>query len=126
MKKHDSFFRRWAEAKLNATKNNDVAELPKVASDGSAEAAENASFDAFALRELFRRPEFAVRDGLDDYDGDYTVFEPRGELMTSDMRWALERAQATTSDTARSPESSPATAMADNAPNSTDQAESSS
>lgn len=126
MHKHDSFFKRWAETQLNAKKNNDAAELPKVTRNGLAEGAENASFDPVALRELFRRPEFAARDGLDDYDGDYTVFEPRGEFMTSDMRWALERAQATTSDTACSPESSPATIMADNAPNSTDQAESSS
>ncbi|WP_434148936.1 DUF3306 domain-containing protein [Methylocaldum gracile subsp. desertum] len=126
MQKHDSFFKRWARNKLNAKEHNEPAGPPKVVEDGPTKNSENESFDPTALRELFRRPEFAARDGLDDYDGDYTVFEPRGEFMTSDMRWALERAQATTSDTARSPESSPATVMADNAPNSTDQPESSS
>lgn len=126
MQEHDSFFKRWARNKLSAKEHNEPAEPPKVVQDGLAAGSESELFDLQALRELFRRPEFAVRDGLDDYDGDYTVFEPRGELMTSDMRWALERARATTSDTARSPESSPATVMADNAPNSTDQAESSS
>jgi hypothetical protein len=66
------------------------------------------------LREPFRQREFAMRDGLDDYDGDYTVFKPRGELVTSSMRWALKRAQAASSDAAGSPESSSAPVMADN------------
>jgi hypothetical protein len=44
-----------------------------------------------ALRALFREPAFAARDGLDDYDGDYTYFEPRGDLLTYDMLRALER-----------------------------------
>jgi len=43
------------------------------------------------LHAIFRAPEFAERDGLDDYDGDYTFFEPRGDLLTCDMRWAEER-----------------------------------
>jgi hypothetical protein len=50
------------------------------------------------LRALFREPEFAVRDGLDDYDGDYTFFEARGEILTQDIRRALERAGKTLAD----------------------------
>jgi len=126
MQKYDSFFKRWARNKLNAKEHNEPAELPKVVHDGLAERAENEPLDPQALRELFRRPEFAVRDGLDDYDGDYTVFEPRGELVTSDMCWALERAQAAPSDAAGLPESSNAPVMADNAPNNAGEAESSS
>lgn len=29
-----------------------------------------------ALRKLFGSPQFNIRDGLDDYDDDYTIFEP--------------------------------------------------
>ncbi|WP_143735262.1 DUF3306 domain-containing protein [Methylocaldum sp. 14B] len=118
MQEHDSFFKRWARNKLSAKEHNEPAEPPKVVQDGLAAGSESELFDLQALRELFRRPEFAVRDGLDDYDGDYTVFEPRGELMTSDMRWALERARESLSDTACSPESPAAPVMAHSAPDS--------
>ncbi|HYE36003.1 DUF3306 domain-containing protein [Methylocaldum sp.] len=128
MQKHDSFFKRWARNKLNAKENNELAGPPKVVHDGLTESSENGSFDPQALHELFRQPEFSVRDGLDDYDGDYTAFEPRGELMTSDMRWALERAQAPSSNAADtgSPESSATPVMAYNAPDSGAETESSS
>lgn len=45
-----------------------------------------------ALRKLFQSPKFNVLDGLDDYMGDYTTFEPLGSLVTADMRYQLERA----------------------------------
>jgi hypothetical protein len=32
-----------------------------------------------------------VRDGLNDYDGDYTVFEPLGDIITSDMKFHIAR-----------------------------------
>lgn len=44
-----------------------------------------------ALRRLFRTPKFNLRDGLDDYDGDYRSFEPLGDVITADMRHQLER-----------------------------------
>ncbi|MEM6985736.1 MAG: DUF3306 domain-containing protein [Pseudomonadota bacterium] len=49
-----------------------------------------------ALRKLFSMPQFGVRDGLDDYDDDFTVFEPLGDTVTSDMRFheARKRAEA--------------------------------
>ncbi|MEM7378241.1 MAG: DUF3306 domain-containing protein [Pseudomonadota bacterium] len=49
-----------------------------------------------ALRKLFALPQFGVRDGLDDYDDDFTVFEPLGDTVTSDMRFheARKRAEA--------------------------------
>ncbi|WP_434131650.1 DUF3306 domain-containing protein [Methylocaldum sp. GT1BB] len=118
MQEHDSFFKRWARNKLSAKEHNEPAGPSKAVHEEQADASENASFDSVTLRELFRRPEFAVRDGLDDYDGDYTVFEPRGELVTSDMRWALERARESLSDTACSPESPAAPVMAHSAPDS--------
>lgn len=43
-----------------------------------------------ALRKLFHGAEFNIRDGLDEYDGDYTKFEPLGDLVTSDMKFQIE------------------------------------
>jgi len=39
-----------------------------------------------ALRKLFRSPKFNVRDGLDDYDLDYSQHEPLGNIVTAEMR----------------------------------------
>lgn len=47
-----------------------------------------------ALRKLFALPQFAVRDGLDDYDGDYTQFESLGDTLTHEVRRAAQRLSA--------------------------------
>ncbi len=44
-----------------------------------------------ALRKLFKLPDFNTRDGLDDYDEDYTSFSELGGTVTHDMRRMLER-----------------------------------
>ena len=52
-----------------------------------------------ALRKLFHLAVFNSRDGLDDYDDDFTEFEPLGSIVTADMkhqeevRLAREQAQ---------------------------------
>jgi hypothetical protein len=43
-----------------------------------------------ALRKLFGSSGFNIRDGLDDYDGDYTEFEKLGDIITADMRHQME------------------------------------
>lgn len=43
-----------------------------------------------ALRKLFHGEAFNIRDGLDEYDGDYTQFEKLGNIVTSDMQHQLE------------------------------------
>jgi hypothetical protein len=43
-----------------------------------------------ALRKMFSAPVFNLRDGLDEYDEDYTSFEPLGDVITSDMKHQLE------------------------------------
>lgn len=43
-----------------------------------------------ALRKLFASPFFKVRDGLDDYDDDFTSFAPLGDTVTADMKYAQE------------------------------------
>lgn len=39
-----------------------------------------------ALRKLFRSAGFNVRDGLDDYDDDFTSFAKLGDIVTREMR----------------------------------------
>lgn len=51
-----------------------------------------------ALRKLFGLPQFNVRDGLDDYDDDYTQFSSLGETVTADMRYHTERRAAAARD----------------------------
>jgi hypothetical protein len=43
-----------------------------------------------ALRKLFKAPGFNLRDGLDEYDEDYTSFEKLGDIITCDMKHQLE------------------------------------
>jgi len=42
-----------------------------------------------ALRKLFRSPKFNVRDGLNDYDLDFSSPEPLGDIVTAEMRHRL-------------------------------------
>ncbi len=43
-----------------------------------------------ALRKLFMAPAFNIRDGLDEYDEDYTSFEKLGDIVTADMKHRIE------------------------------------
>ncbi|MDH5354886.1 MAG: DUF3306 domain-containing protein [Gammaproteobacteria bacterium] len=43
-----------------------------------------------ALKKMFHVPAFNIRDGLDEYDDDYTFFEPLGDIVTSDMKHQVE------------------------------------
>ena len=43
-----------------------------------------------ALRKLFQAPIFNIRDGLDEYDEDYTHFEKLGDIVTCDMKHEIE------------------------------------
>jgi len=47
-----------------------------------------------ALRQLFRMPGLAVRDGLDDYDDDFTQLPKLGNIVTHEMRRMLARETA--------------------------------
>ena len=46
-----------------------------------------------ALRKLFTASVFNVRDGLDEYDDDFTDFEKLGDIVTSDMKHRIEMEQ---------------------------------
>jgi hypothetical protein len=43
-----------------------------------------------ALRKLFHSPKFNIRDGLDDYDLDFTNPEPLGDIVTAEMRHRMQ------------------------------------
>lgn len=44
-----------------------------------------------ALRKLFHLPEFNIRDGLNEYDEDYSTFIPLGDTVTYQMKQWAER-----------------------------------
>lgn len=46
-----------------------------------------------ALRKMFSLPSYHIRDGLDDYDDDYTIYEPLGDTPTRDP-WSYRQAKA--------------------------------
>jgi len=45
-----------------------------------------------ALRKLFSLPQFNIRDGLNDYDDDFSSFKPLGDVVPHDMARSVERA----------------------------------
>ena len=54
----------------------------------------DASLKKLALRKLFKAPFFNIRDGLNDYDEDFTTFQELGDIVTSDMKFHAERKKA--------------------------------
>lgn len=44
-----------------------------------------------ALQKLFHLPEFNIRDGLNEYDEDYSTFIPMGDTVTYQMKQFIER-----------------------------------
>ena len=66
-----------------------------------------------ALKKLFHSPKFNIRDGLDDYDWDFTNPEPLGDIVTAEMRYRIERELerlAGLDDDEEKPEDAPAVA----------------
>ncbi len=49
------------------------------------------SLQKLALRKLFKAPFYNIRDGLNDYDEDFSTFEELGDIITSDMKYHQER-----------------------------------
>ena len=116
----EAFYSRWSRRKQDADKQHDQTPVadPEVEStpaapplcDGDMPAIESLDAESdysgflspevsdrlrrLALRKLFHAASFNVRDGLDDYDEDFTQFDKLGGLITSDMRHQLERLAA--------------------------------
>ena len=53
-----------------------------------------------ALRKLFQSARFNLRDGLDDYDEDFTSFAKLGDIVTAEMRRRLELEEQRSRDAA--------------------------
>jgi hypothetical protein len=103
---------------------DEIPELPPLESLD-----ENSDYSAFlgkgvapdlkqkALQKLFHSPKFNIRDGLDDYDWDFTNPEPLGDIITAEMRhrvrMELERLAGLDEDE-ENPEDSPAVAAVEN------------
>lgn len=51
-----------------------------------------------ALRMLFHHPSFNLVDGLNDYDDDFTHFEPLGDVIVHNMKHLLGEESETLSD----------------------------
>ncbi len=105
------FYRRWSRRKQAARQDD----LPEAAAETVAPAPsepelpplealdEYSDYSGFlsdkvsdrlrkqALRKLFHLPQFNITDGLDDYDEDFSIFEPLGDILTADMRHRAEQ-----------------------------------
>ena len=102
---------------------DEIPELPPLESLN-----ENSDYSAFlgkgvppdlkqkALQKLFHSPKFNVRDGLDDYDWDFTNPEPLGDIITAEMRYRVRqelKRLAGLDEDEENPEDSPAVAAVD-------------
>jgi hypothetical protein len=95
-----------ADASLAVPQTDEVVQEPEVLTDADMPdidtLAEDSDFTGFmspgvsdelrnlALRKLFHAPVFNIRDGLDEYDEDYTTFEKLGDIVTCDMKHQIE------------------------------------
>ena len=82
-------------AELNALKDEDMPDLDSL--DGHSDFSPfmsskvSAGLRKLALRKLFQGESYNVRDGLDEYDDDYTSFEKLDPTtITADMRHRME------------------------------------
>lgn len=114
---HEGFLQRWSRRKLeqhdaNVLKRSNVDDpsepekIEKPLCDDDMPPLdsldENSDYSGFlsknvseklrkqALRKLFSSQEFNIRDGLDDYDGDYTQFTKLGDIITADIKHRIE------------------------------------
>ncbi|GAA0407292.1 hypothetical protein GCM10009133_14900 [Cocleimonas flava] len=83
------------KAQLNALTDEDMPDIETLdeSSDYSGFMSTGVSegLRTMALRKLFKSKVYNVRDGLDDYDGDYTFFEKLDPTtITSDMKHMVE------------------------------------
>lgn len=116
------FLSRWSQRKLSPSEDaapvkteteaedmplaTDVDELPDDVEHTEATAEDekplwqrddvDAETKKAALRSLFRQPEFNVRDGLNEYDDDFTKFASLGNLVTHEMKRMLKLAEEKT------------------------------
>ena len=81
-----------------------------------------------ALRKIFHLPSFNLRDGLDDYDDDFTRFAALGDTLTADIRHriaveAQRRGESAGSHPNPQPQAGEASADPDNGEHSRDRSD---
>ena len=76
---------RFGDLALRADDRDTVCIHATIVSEGVSDELRN-----LALRKLFRSSVFNIRDGLDEYDDDFTQFEKLGDIVTSDMKHQME------------------------------------
>jgi len=115
VKEQSGFLSRWSQRKLTEAEKTepvqldsdaDSVALPEENTPAEAEQDENkpvwqrdnvdAETKKAALRTLFRKPEFNVRDGLNEYDDDFTQFASLGNVITHEMKRMLKLAEEKT------------------------------
>ena len=116
------FLSRWSARKLDPQTHADAEPVTDGAASPQPEQAQPAPLPAEdvpiwqrddvdagikkqALKALFRSPEFNDRDGLNEYDDDFTQFQKLGDIVTHEMKRMLKLAEQHTR---------PDTAVADN------------
>jgi len=82
-------------AKLNALTDEDMPDVETLGEDseyaGFMSINVSEELRKMALRKLFHGKTYNIRDGLDEYDGDYTSFEKLDpSIITADMKHLLE------------------------------------
>ncbi len=87
-----------AEAAADDADSPTDADMPPIESlDGDSDYSQfmspgvSDSLRRMALRKLFGMSGFNIRDGLDDYDEDFTRYQSLGDTVTSDMKYHAER-----------------------------------
>ena len=78
-----------------ATEQTETPSLNSLTADSDYSAFLSPEVDAglrkLALRKLFKAPFYNIRDGLNEYDDDFTTFQELGDIITSDMKFHAER-----------------------------------
>jgi hypothetical protein len=112
-----------APEQVAETGGDEIPELPPLETLD-----ENSDYSAFlgkgvppdlkqkALQKLFHSPKFNIRDGLDDYDWDFTNPKPLGDIVTAEMRYRVQRELerlAGLDEDEENPEDAPAVAAVD-------------
>ena len=82
-------------AELNALTDEDMPDIETLSEDsdyaGFMSVNVSETLRKVALQKLFHGKSYNIRDGLDEYDGDYTSFEKLdASIITADMRHLLE------------------------------------
>jgi hypothetical protein len=120
-KDQTGFLSRWSQRKLNPSEEAEL-EVEAAAVEQSEESADTApatdeqtpiwqrddvdeDTKKAALRSLFKKPEFHVRDGLNEYDDDFTKFASLGNVVTHEMKRMLKLAEEKTRPDSSQPES---------------------